>query len=288
MIRHPERNAPRSEPDVTTGRRSIRSATAHSSGRIAQVAAGLVCALALCAPCAASQGAASRLLEDTRLYFTAPLRWDTEDWSYFGGALLAIGAAHEYDDNVRAHFTAGSSTALDGQDRHSMRDAAPAAAIVAGTWAFAMLLDDSAGRHETWDMLEAAGFSGVSTYLLKYAAGRKRPNETTRVDDWSHGGDSFPSLHASAAFAIGTVLAESGGDDYRWVRRVLGYGIAGATAYVRVHDNAHWTSDVVAGAALGIASAHFVMNRDSERAKHLAFTVAPVDGGAMLSISYRP
>jgi hypothetical protein len=33
-------------------------------------------------------------LEDTKLYFTSPLRWDEEDWLYFGGALLAIGAAH--------------------------------------------------------------------------------------------------------------------------------------------------------------------------------------------------
>src|SRR5258708_23520138 len=77
-------------------------------------------------------------------------------------------------------------------------------------------------------MLEAAGFSAVTTEALKFAAGRARPNETTRVDDWRTGGSSFPSLHVSAAFAIGTVLAESGGDEYRWVRRTLGYGMAGA------------------------------------------------------------
>jgi hypothetical protein len=33
-------------------------------------------------------------LEDTQLYFTSPLRWDEEDWLYFGGALVAIGTAH--------------------------------------------------------------------------------------------------------------------------------------------------------------------------------------------------
>jgi hypothetical protein len=31
-------------------------------------------------------------LEDTKLYFASPLRWDEEDWLYFGGALVAIGA----------------------------------------------------------------------------------------------------------------------------------------------------------------------------------------------------
>jgi hypothetical protein len=40
-------------------------------------------------------------LEDTKLYFTAPLRWDEEDWLYFGGALVVIGAAHSFDERVR-------------------------------------------------------------------------------------------------------------------------------------------------------------------------------------------
>ncbi len=137
-------------------------------------------------------------------------------------------------------------------------------------------------------MVEAAGFTAVSTTVVKFAAGRKRPNETTQVDDWRNSGDSFPSLHVSEAFAIGTVLAESGGDDYRWVRRILGYGIATATAYARVHDNAHWLSDTVAGAALGMATAHFVMNRRDARETRSSFNVAPANGGVMLTYSFTP
>ena len=38
-------------------------------------------------------------------------------------------------------------------------------------------------------------------------------------------GDSFPSMHVSTTFAVGTVLAESGGDNYRWLRRGIGYGL---------------------------------------------------------------
>jgi len=47
----------------------------------------------------------ARTLEDTKLYFTAPLRWDEEDWIYFGGALVAIGVAHSFDDRVRDQTT---------------------------------------------------------------------------------------------------------------------------------------------------------------------------------------
>ena len=103
----------------------------------------------------------------------------------------------------------------------------------------------------------------------------------------STGGSSFPSLHATAAFAIGTVLAESGNDDYRWFRRALGYGIAGATAYIRVKDNVHWMSDTVAGAALGAASARFAMNRREARDHRLDVAVGPAQGGGFsVSLNY--
>jgi hypothetical protein len=56
------------------------------------------------------------VLEDTKLYFTAPLRWDGEDWVAFGGILAAIGAAHQFDEKVREHFATGSKAVLNGGD----------------------------------------------------------------------------------------------------------------------------------------------------------------------------
>jgi membrane-associated phospholipid phosphatase len=88
-------------------------------------------------------------------------------------------------------------------------------------------------------------------------------------------------VHASAAFAIGMTFAESGSDDYRWIRRIVGYAVAAGTAYVRVKDNVHWLSDTVAGAAIGIATARFVLNR--ENGTHGAIAFAPQKGGWMLS-----
>jgi membrane-associated phospholipid phosphatase len=103
---------------------------------------------------------------------------------------------------------------------------------------------------------------------------------------WRQGSDSFPSVHASAAFAIGTVFAESGNDEYRWIRRILGYGIAAGTAYIRVRENVHWLSDTVAGSALGIATARFVLNRQGgERDASLQFQ--PVKNGWQLAYTVR-
>ena len=134
-------------------------------------------------------------------------------------------------------------------------------------------------------MLEAAGFSTATGYLLKYAGGRERPDSTSDPNQWRSGGDSFPSTHTAAAFAIGTVLAESGNERYRWVRRILGYGMAGYTGYARLKHNAHWLSDTVAGAGLGISTAHFVMNRHDAMPDTGQFAWIPLDHGVMLTYS---
>jgi membrane-associated phospholipid phosphatase len=94
-------------------------------------------------------------------------------------------------------------------------------------------------------------------------------------------------MHVSTTFAVGTVLAESGSDRYRWLRRGIGYGLAGATAYARLDHNAHWLSDTVAGAALGIATAQFTIQRRDQHLHRSAVMVIPMQGGAMLTYSLR-
>jgi membrane-associated phospholipid phosphatase len=220
------------------------------------------------------------LVSDIKLYFTAPLRWDAGDWAWFGGALLAIGAAHHYDTQVRSHFVEPGQT-INSDD---VQDAIPTAAVLVATWGYANLIDSSDGRREAWAMLEAAGLSSVTAYALKYAVGREGPDQTSDPNEWlKGGGGSFPSWHSTAAFAVGTVLAESGNDEYRWLRRVLGYGLGVATSYERLKHNAHWLSDTVAGAALGGATAHFTMNRVYRTDDESSLSVVPIQGGAMLT-----
>lgn len=221
------------------------------------------------------------VLSDIGAYFTAPLRWDGKDWAWFGGAVLVVGLAHRYDSQVRTHFVGtGSAPNLNSEDT---RDAIPTAAVFGGTWLFALLTQDHDGYREAWAMAEAAALSGVTAYALKFAAGRETPEQATDPNEWFKGGASFPSLHSTAAFAVGTVLAESGNDDYRFLRRLLGYGLGIATSYERLKHNAHWLSDTAAGAALGISSARFTMDRryGDNSESHLA--LVPIEGGAMLT-----
>jgi membrane-associated phospholipid phosphatase len=225
----------------------------------------------------------SRSLGAVKAYVTAPLRWNAPDWLLFGGAFAAVGIAHRYDTDVRTHFTQSSPAALPGS-AHTLQDALPAAAMFVGTWGLANLLDDNDGRREVRAMLEASVLSIGTAYVLNYASGRKGPDQTADSNRWWSGGSSFPSEHTTAAFAIGAVLAESGNPRYRWPRRVIGYGLAGFTAYERLKHNAHWLSDAVAGAALGAASARFAMDREPGRRDPSAgmVSLAPLPHGVML------
>jgi membrane-associated phospholipid phosphatase len=131
-------------------------------------------------------------------------------------------------------------------------------------------------------MLEAAALSTGAGFLLKEALGRERPYVSGDATAWRAGGDSFPSLHATAAFAIGGILAESGNDRYRWIRRVVGYGIGAVTSYRRLEHDAHWLSDVVASAGLGVATARFVIKRRDD-SPNGGFSVSPSPSGIVLS-----
>ncbi len=217
-------------------------------------------------------------------YVTAPLHWSGTDWWFVGGTAAAIGIAHGLDGSVRKHFVGNSSAALVNPNTHELQDALPAAALFVGTWGYAHLIDDSNGKREAGAMIESSILSVGTAYILQFAAGRQRPDQTTDPNRWRAGGSSFPSVHTTAAFAIGSVLAESGNDEYRWIRRLLGYGAAGFTLYERLDHNAHWLSDTVAGAALGTATAHFVMNRDRLAASQdAAIGLAPMYDGVMLT-----
>jgi len=142
------------------------------------------------------------LASDIKRYFTAPLHWDRGEWAWFGGALVAIGAAHHYDTQVRTHFvkTLGPSMTTNSKD---VQDALPAAAVFVATWGYANLIGDTNGRGEAWAMLEAAGLGSVTGYALKYAVGREGPDRTSNPNQWrKSGGNSFPSVHTTGAFAV--------------------------------------------------------------------------------------
>ncbi|RDV15514.1 PAP2 family protein [Pontibacter diazotrophicus] len=66
--------------------------------------------------------------------------------------------------------------------------------------------------------------------------------------------DAFPSAHTSTAFAYATFFHNEYGSKSAWYS-IAGYSFATATGVLRILNDRHWLSDVLAGAGIGILSA---------------------------------
>jgi len=111
--------------------------------------------------------------------------------------------------------------------------------------------------------ITSAALAGGVTTVLKWVFGRERPNDPGSTPlsfepfsiEFASSDAAFPSGHTSSAFGFVASLADD--VDPLWAKVGL-YAIGVGTAWSRVYNNAHWTSDVVAGAIVGIGSAKLV------------------------------
>ncbi len=245
-----------------------------------QVIALACCTLSIVAS-AANVKSASEYAVDLKDYVLSPLHWDASDWRWAGGAALSIAAAYTADERIRDHFAKKGVRTT--SDPHATRDAAPLAILMVGGFALGKLSDEKSRFKLGMDMGEAVVLGTLSASVFKVAAGRARPNDSDSHSRFRDGGASFPSGHTTAAFAAAQVFADRMPRD-QWGWRALAYGLAGATAYARMDSNAHWFSDTVAGAALGIATGRFVSHRGGSEPK-VTYWVAPLDHGALLTFN---
>jgi len=122
------------------------------------------------------------------------------------------------------------------------------------------------------------------TDALKGVVGRARPWAAAKSDEFNAGrgfssGDwtSFPSGHATVAFAAATAFVD--GSRLAWPHEPrfvapLAYGLATSVAVARVYGQAHWASDVVAGAAVGTFTARFIVREGHKHPGNLLEKIA--------------
>ncbi len=134
------------------------------------------------------------------------------------------------------------------------------------------------------DAIESSVFAaGIVTPAIKRVVGRARPNRDEgkhSFQPFSSAYESFPSGHATNAFAIYTAIA-SRYDDNRYVPAIA-YTIATSVAIARVHDRAHFASDVLAGGMIGHAIARSIVA--NHRRARIAFI--PTARGVVADIRF--
>ena len=143
-----------------------------------------------------------------------------------------------------------------------------AVAIPAIAYGSTYYMDDKAGRQQFY---KSFATNLAATQALKLTVDKERPNGD---DD-----NSFPSRHASVAFQGASFIHKRYGLQYS----IPAYVGAGFVAYSRIESDQHDTTDVLAGAALGIASSLYLTKSYSDQL-HIATNLAPDYYG--LSVHY--
>lgn len=105
------------------------------------------------------------------------------------------------------------------------------------------------GRHSVGDQAGMLLLSNIMLNVTVYSV--KKATRQMRPDGSSY--SSFPSGHTAEAFAGAELLRLEYGSVSPWYA-VAGYAAAATTGYLRMYNNRHWFSDVVAGAGVGMAS----------------------------------
>ena len=196
------------------------------------------------------------LADDIKYVLTSPARWDENDWRHFGIAVAGV---------------VGVAATLDGPIRDEMRRHAPndnrflhhverfgaeySLAVLGGFYLAGVSGDNETAISVAQDGLSASIIaSGIITPTIKFITGRARPRENLGIAHFHpfslsySSNSSFPSGHTTQAFAVASVIANH--YDESWVA-YSSYTVASLVGVARIYHDAHFASDVLAGALIG-------------------------------------
>jgi membrane-associated phospholipid phosphatase len=231
-----------------------------------------------------------RWVGDAGALATNPLHWQQEDFRRFGLFAFTVGGLIVADQqiytgiqDIRSNFTNSVSDA-------TTDFGGPYAYGIAGGLILGGLATRNTAMRDTGrEALEAAVFAGIITNVFKEVFGRVRPyaSDGQTIFEPFSGNKSFPSGHATTAFAVASVIAMRTDG---WIVPTIAYGLASVVAFDRINDQAHFASDVFAGACIGIATGRFLVNRHRRQAEaesgKTEVSLVPIPGGMALRVDF--
>jgi membrane-associated phospholipid phosphatase len=196
------------------------------------------------------------LTDDIKYVLTAPGRWQEQDWQNLGlAAIGVIGVAVIADrpvrDEMRRHAPNNNGFMLQVE----RFGAEYSLGVLGGFYLAGAIGNNNKAAAVAQDGLAASIIaSGIITPTIKFITGRARPRENAGIAKFHpfsisySSNSSFPSGHTTQAFALASVI--SGHYDDAWVK-YSSYTVAGLVGVARSYHDAHFASDVVAGALIG-------------------------------------
>ena len=211
------------------------------------------------------------------MILTSPLRWESSDWlkaGAFAAAMVVLGREDQAIDLAiqKNHSSQTESASSTVTPFGSYAAVAASVAALGSGW----ILRDDHLRDTGRDAIEAEVIAaGIVTPLLKTITGRLRPSQGSDSDEFKtfSGNQSFPSGHATEAFAVASVFAAR---SQGWVVPVVSYTLASMVGLARIHDHAHFASDVFAGAVIGTTIGRSIVHRHTGAPEHASWEVVPI------------
>lgn len=219
-------------------------------------------------------------LIDTKDLLISPLRWKSRDWikaSLVAGATLVI---WNFDEEINQWVAANSTKTTGdlanavepmGNDRYLL----PVATMIP-LFAYGALGKNYKAKRASLLGLESYVITGLFTQILKHTIRRQRPYESN---------DSFPSGHSSSVFSIASVVA-SVYKDTKWVPPVV-YSLASLTAISRLHNQAHWASDIFFGSAMGFFVGKSLVRFHQDKPSNLTFIPVVSSEASSIALLYQ-
>lgn len=197
----------------------------------------------------------------------SPSKWGKTDWLIFSGTIAVTSGTFLVDKHARIFSKTSFGDKLFSIDK-IFNVTIPVIGI-AGIYGCGLIFDDSKIRNLGLQLVESCAYAGIVTSVIKTAAGRSRPYVGKGNMDWhpvqfNTDQTSFPSGHATLAFAVSSVMANYL-DNIYW--KVGWYTVASLVGTARIYHDKHWLSDVVMGSAIGYFIGDYVTQDPENRAE---------------------
>ena len=146
-------------------------------------------------------------------------------------------------------------------------------ALSVGMWVVGRVADKPRLAHLGLDLVRAQLITEMLVEPIKFATQRARPDGSNHL--------SFPSGHAAITFAAASVVERHFG----WKGSLAAYAVAAYVSTSRLHDNRHYLSDIVFGAAVGTIAGRTVTLHGRE---HWTLGPSIVPGGVAIVAARTP
>lgn len=223
----------------------------------------------------------------------APAGWKKKDFwrltAVLGTGALMFAFDQDIDDWSQDRQTSSSEDLA--KYGSALGDGSFLGAMIATLYVTGEIFDSRSLRKTALLSLESWLTSGALVLGLKALAGRARPSK----DDGPHSFhpftfrpeySSFPSGHASSAFAVAAVIADQSDS---LVIDALAFSLSTFAALSRIHKRSHWASDVLIGAAIGyfIGKKIAILHKEKEvKNIQIGFSLSPRLKGLTVSFSF--